>query len=837
MSRNSSSSTNRKRGKSRRKNQKYCVGDKLLVSYIDQELQGVLHFHGPVSDGKKGLVELYGIELGEGEGESNGTYNQSDRVYFSPSTSHAAVFVKQRHILQVLTPINGKRLCFNERVLVRGRGNGTIKFIGPTYFGPHLWYGIQLDKKLGRCDGMVQSVRYFACPVKQGIFVREEKLTPLDKHDRPINLLSKYIHKSRQEMAEDLFEACAKGDLKVVRQILTVDKTTCVHARDNNTDATCLMTACYHGYYAVAQELLMTRKLSINEQNYHGMSALHMAAQAGYDKIVELLIKYGIEIDATTEDGVTALFNAVEKGHLKVVQCLLDHNAEANLSSRDNESPLIQACHRGHDGIVNLLLKASNIKINQKRKTDGATALFVACREGATQCVRHLLSNNLLFINESKTNGRSPLFIASFFGHHEIVDLLINHSHRMTKQRMNHGILDVNQCDSKGFTPLFVAAQNGHTKIVTLLLRNAADVNQAEQRGHTPLWISALRGHVEVVRVLLSHPSIDIDYKDLSGVTALWAACQNNNSEVVELLLHPRNVVVEVTIGPQGHQRVVSLTNQNQIFDISNVAGDVSAAADDENDSDISDLEDNTTTTTQNRSKQIKKKAKKKRTESRKGANPNLAKHDGCTPLWIAASRGNSQCMEPLINYGADLNKPDRSQGATPLFVACQNGKKASVDLLLAANADVNRPRSGDGTTPLMMAAHNGHAGIVDVLLKSGADPMQANTTGLNALGCAAMQGHAEIVKLAYQHLLNVKNPQEIVDFVNAGDGVNGWTPLHLACMGGHETVIKYLINVVKVDIFKKDYENKTGLEHAWQNGHQTIVSWLSQLEHQYSRL
>ncbi len=52
--------------------------------------------------------------------------------------------------------------------------------------------------------------------------------------------------------------------------------------------------------------------------------------------------------------------------------------------------------------------------------------------------------------------------------------------------------------------------------------------------------------------------------------------------------------------------------------------------------------------------------------------------------------------------------------------------------------------------------------------------------------------------------------------------------------MSGHENVIKYLINIVKVDkldIFKKDYENKTGLEHAWQNGHQTIVSWLSQLD------
>ncbi len=39
------------------------------------------------------------------------------------------------------------------------------------------------------------------------------------------------------------------------------------------------MTACYHGYYSVAQELLQTRKISINGQNYHGMTALHMAAQ------------------------------------------------------------------------------------------------------------------------------------------------------------------------------------------------------------------------------------------------------------------------------------------------------------------------------------------------------------------------------------------------------------------------------------------------------------------------------------------------------------------------------------------------------------------------------
>lgn len=133
-------------------------------------------------------------------------------------------------------------------------------------------------------------------------------------------------------MANDLFEACAKGEIKIVRQILTVDKTVAALARDNNTDATALMTACYHGYYDVAQELLQTKKIiDINEQNYHGMTALHMAAQAGYDKICELLLKFVIHIDATTEDGTTALFNAVEKGHIKVVATLLENGAEANL--------------------------------------------------------------------------------------------------------------------------------------------------------------------------------------------------------------------------------------------------------------------------------------------------------------------------------------------------------------------------------------------------------------------------------------------------------------------------------------------------------------------------
>ena len=104
---------------------------------------------------------------------------------------------------------------------------------------------------------------------------------------------------------------------------------------------------------------------------------------------------------------------------------------------------------------------------------------------------------------------------------------------------------------------------------------------------------------------------------------------------------------------------------------------------------------------------------------------------------------------------------------------------------------------------------------------------MQCNGTGLNALGCAAMQGHPKIVKEIYQHLCNVKRYNQIRAFVNQGDVVHGWTPLHLACMGGHYQVIKYLIEQCKVDVMKKDFDNISASEHAWQNGYHSIAAWL----------
>jgi len=77
-----------------------------------------------------------------------------------------------------------------DRVYVKevmpGRGcKGVIRFIGSVDFVDDMseWYGIELDDELGRHDGTVQGVRYFAAGADRGVFVTAKKFTKLDADD------------------------------------------------------------------------------------------------------------------------------------------------------------------------------------------------------------------------------------------------------------------------------------------------------------------------------------------------------------------------------------------------------------------------------------------------------------------------------------------------------------------------------------------------------------------------------------------------------------------------------------------------------------------------------
>jgi len=95
---------------------------------------------------------------------------------------------------------------------------------------------------------------------------------------------------------------------------------------------------------------------------------------------------------------------------------------------------------------------------------------------------------------------------------------------------------DVNVKLSTGATPLMLATFDGHTDIVRLLLENGANPNcKFPGKNVTPLMIAAQNNHIEIIRLLLGKGA-DPKATTNEGVTAMYIAEQNCHIEIIELL-------------------------------------------------------------------------------------------------------------------------------------------------------------------------------------------------------------------------------------------------------------------------------------------------------------
>ena len=94
-------------------------------------------------------------------------------------------------------------------------------------------------------------------------------------------------------------------------------------------------------------------------------------------------------------------------------------------------------------------------------------------------------------VNAKDEVGRTPLHDATFYGHKEIVELLIAKG------------ADVNAKDKWDVTPLNGAAANGDKEIAELLIAKGADVNAKNDNGRTPLDLA--KRHPETAKLLRKH--------------------------------------------------------------------------------------------------------------------------------------------------------------------------------------------------------------------------------------------------------------------------------------------------------------------------------------------
>ncbi|HEX5243065.1 MAG TPA: ankyrin repeat domain-containing protein [Tepidisphaeraceae bacterium] len=198
------------------------------------------------------------------------------------------------------------------------------------------------------------------------------------------------------------------------------------------------------------------------------------------------------------------------------------------------------------------------------------------------------------------------------------------------------------------------------------------------------------------------------------------------------------------------------------------------------------------------------------------GARVNSRGWMGSTPLHKAASAGQADVVELLIQHGAKIHARRPERGDMPLHWAA-NEKVAR--LLKEDEMDVYA-RDKSGRTPLHWAAQSGHTETAKYLIDSGADvnardepfvaisaasklidqcvrrverlpwlrPLMKNVinaryTGDTPLHCAAREGRDEVVELL------LKSGAE----VDAADD-HGRTPLHWAAFRGQDAVIERLV-------------------------------------------
>ena len=122
-------------------------------------------------------------------------------------------------------------------------------------------------------------------------------------------------------------------------------------------------------------------------------------------------------------------------------------------------------------------------------------------------------------------------------------------------------------------------------------------------------------------------------------------------------------------------------------------------------------------------------------------------RHDGFTPLMMAALRGHTGAIVDLLGRGVAVNARAHDE-TTALGFAASGAHADAVALLLGAGANPNLA-SDDGTTPLMLAcARPTPAGRASVraLLAAGADVRIADDDGFTALCYAVTWPQEEIV-------------------------------------------------------------------------------------------
>lgn len=189
---------------------------------------------------------------------------------------------------------------------------------------------------------------------------------------------------------------------------------------------------------------------------------------------------------------------------------------------------------------------------------NGQTDLIVAASRGDVATVNALLARGVDPNQADERTGLTPLTQSSFYGHVEVVRLLLRAG------------ADLNRASKDGLTALTQACVKGQIEVLDFLLSKGADVNSRSVTSFTPLMWTAAVGQTnrKTVTARLIAAGANVDARDERGRTALMLVPFDQSTAQIQEMLGFKDddlAVTKLLIGARANIDAVDSSGTNAL--------------------------------------------------------------------------------------------------------------------------------------------------------------------------------------------------------------------------------------------------------------------------------
>eukprot|EP01084_Bolivina_argentea_P319636 554392_1 len=179
--------------------------------------QGIVKYIGNII-GKKGT--FYGIDITKGDAKNDGTY-KNIKYFDTKKGTKTGRFCKENKIVKCIKTTSKYSFTLGDVVMcTKTKCEGIVKYVGVPAWVKRgkVYYGLELEKKLGTCNGKKKGIQYFTTKTKYGIYVPYKQLKKVNGKQKKTRKMMRLVQcESKEDVTECNNDKCNKKKVKNIQ--------------------------------------------------------------------------------------------------------------------------------------------------------------------------------------------------------------------------------------------------------------------------------------------------------------------------------------------------------------------------------------------------------------------------------------------------------------------------------------------------------------------------------------------------------------------------------------------------------------------------------------------